>query len=71
MYGLLEKLNQLLPNCHAALDLAERGLKRPLKVHEKIGLKYNSHLCMHCSCAENKFNTAMRKLHEAEAKRCR
>ena len=69
MYSLLEKINRLLPNCYRALDLAERGLKRPLKLHEKVGLKYNSHLCLHCSCAENKFKTAMGKLREAEAER--
>ena len=67
MFGpLLNRLGKLLPTCYTALTLAERGLERPLKLHEKIRLKYNSRLCLHCDCAKDRFACAMEKLKEAE-----
>ena len=67
--GLLEKLNNALPNCTAALRLCETGQQRPLTPLEKAGLRWHSKLCVFCQCARTKFEIAHEKYTEAEASR--
>ena len=64
--SLLNQLGKLLPTCYTALDIAEQGIKRPLKLHDKIRLKYNSRLCLYCNCAQDRFDCAMEKLKKAD-----
>ena len=53
MYGAIGKL---IPSCQDALRLVETGKERPLKIHEKFALFYNSPLCLHCNCNRDKFD---------------
>jgi len=51
------------------LRLVELGQQRPLKLHERLGLFYNSPLCLHCSCKRVKFDKEREKLREIERQR--
>jgi hypothetical protein len=58
-----------MPNCFAALRLAEKGAESPLNVGEKVLLRYHSRLCMHCDCARRKFDRAVEEMQTAEEDR--
>ncbi len=62
--GVLEWVNDTLPNCREALRLAELGSERPLNWRERLSLKYHSPLCPFCACNKFKFELAMKKLNE-------
>lgn len=64
-----EVLGKLIPSCGDGLRLVELGQERPLKLHERIELLYNSPLCLHCNCNRPKFNKERAKLREIERKR--
>lgn len=64
-----EILGALIPNCGDGLRLVELGQKRPLKLHERFALLYNSPLCLHCNCNRLKFNKERDKLREIERQR--
>jgi hypothetical protein len=64
-----EVLGTLIPNCGDGLRLVELGQKRPLKLHERISLLYNSPLCLHCNCNRQKFDKERAKLREIERDR--
>lgn len=66
---IIEFFGKAMPNCFAALRLAERGAEKPLSLPEKAALRYHSGLCLHCNCAQRKFDRAVEILHEAEAQR--
>lgn len=66
---LMEGFCERLPNCGKAMDLVERGCERPLTLTERIGLKYHGRLCPFCACATGKFESAMARMREAEARR--
>ena len=68
---LFHFFGKLMPTCYRALDMAEKGCERPLSIKEKIVLKYNSRLCMHCNCAEERFKCLTEKMKEAAKKRNR
>jgi hypothetical protein len=55
-------LGWIFPNCRDALKLVEKGQKHGLKWHEKVALKYNSPLCLHCNCNREKFDKEYKKL---------
>ena len=55
-------LGFIFPNCRDALKLVEKGKKEPLRWHEKLLLKYNSPLCLHCNCNREKFDKEYKKL---------
>ena len=59
----------LIPSCTAGLRLVELGQQRPLKLHERLALVYNSPLCLHCSCKRDKFDKERAKFREIEIKR--
>ena len=59
-------LGTLIPSCMDGLRLVELGQQRPLKLHERIVLLYNSPLCLHCNCNREKFNKERAKLREIE-----
>lgn len=62
-------LGTLIPSCMDGLRLVELGQQRPLKLHERIALIYNSPLCLHCNCNRQKFNKERDKLREIERQR--
>lgn len=62
-------LGTLIPSCMDGLRLVELGQQRPLKLHERIALIYNSPLCLHCNCNRQKFNKERAKLREIERRR--
>ena len=62
-------LGKLIPSCSDGMRLVELGQKRPLKLHERLELFYNSPLCLHCNCNRQKFNKELEKLKEIERKR--
>ena len=64
-----EILGALIPSCGDGLRLVELGQKRPLKLHERIALIYNSPLCLHCNCNRQKFDKERAKLREIERQR--
>ncbi len=64
-----EILGALIPSCGDGLRLVELGQKRPLKLHERIALLYNSPLCLHCNCNRQKFDKERAKLREIERER--
>ena len=64
-----EILSRLIPSCGDGLRLVELGQKRPLKLHERIELIYNSPLCLHCNCNRQKFNKERVKMREIERER--
>lgn len=66
---ILEQCCEQLPNCTKALELAETGIRRPLKTTESIALKYHSRLCPFCGCAAGKFHSALQRMKEAETAR--
>jgi hypothetical protein len=64
-------LGMLIPSCTAGLRLVELGQQRPLKLHERLALVYNSPLCLHCSCKRDKFDKERAKLRAMEKERRR
>lgn len=66
VYGAL---GALVPSCGDALKMVERGQERPLKLHERCVLVYNSPLCLHCNCKREKFEKERAKMREIEAGR--
>jgi len=64
-------LGAIFPNCGDALRLVEIGQERPLKVHERLVLAYNSPLCLHCNCKREKFEKEREKYRSVEASRQR
>jgi hypothetical protein len=62
-------LGIVFPNCGDALRLVETGQQRPLKLHERIGLVYNSPLCLHCNCKREKFDKERAKYRALEDSR--
>lgn len=59
----------IIPSCMEGLRLVELGQERPLKLHERIALFYNSPLCMHCNCKRDKFDKERAKLRELDHQR--
>ncbi|MEO0452573.1 MAG: hypothetical protein AAFY98_00370 [Verrucomicrobiota bacterium] len=55
-----------LPNCQDAFELVEKGLARPLRLTERVALKYHSGLCLYCSCNREKFDEMMVELKSVE-----
>jgi len=66
VYGAL---GAVVPSCGDALKMVERGQERPLKLHERFVLFYNSPLCLHCNCNREKFEKERAKMREIEAAR--
>ena len=64
-----EILGTLIPSCGDGLRLVELGQKRPLKLHERFALLYNSPLCLHCNCNRQKFDKERAKLRDIERER--
>lgn len=64
-----EIMGKLIPSCGDGLRLVELGQKRPLKLHERIALIYNSPLCLHCNCNRQKFDRERAKMREIERER--
>lgn len=62
-------LGALVPSCGSALRIVEIGQQRPLKLHERFVLLYNSPLCLHCSCKREKFDKERARMREIEAAR--
>ena len=62
-------LGKLIPSCGDGLRLVELGQERPLKLHERVALFYNSPLCLHCNCNRPKFNKERAKMREIERQR--
>ena len=62
-------VGSVIPSCMEGLRLVELGQQRPLKLHERLGLFYNSPLCLHCSCKRVKFDKEREKLREIERQR--
>lgn len=66
---IIQLLGRILPNCYAALRLAEKGSEKPLNLPEKALLRYHSGLCPHCDCARRKFDRAVAAMEEAQSSR--
>ena len=64
-----EILGKIIPSCGDGLRLVELGQKRPLKLHERLELIYNSPLCLHCNCNRQKFDKERAKMREIERER--
>ena len=64
-----ELIGKLIPSCSDGMRLVELGQKRPLKLHERFALFYNSPLCLHCNCNRQKFDKERKKLREIERER--
>ena len=64
-----EIFGKLIPSCGDGLRLAELGQERPLKLHERFALLYNSPLCLHCNCNRQKFDKERAKMREMERRR--
>ena len=62
-------LGRLIPSCGDGLRLVELGQERPLKLHERLALLYNSPLCLHCHCNRQKFDKERAKMREIERQR--
>ena len=62
-------LGAIFPNCGDALRLVELGRERPLKLHERFVLVYNSPLCLHCNCKREKFDKEREKYRNAKLAR--
>ena len=62
-------LGVLTPSCSDGMRLVELGQQRPLKLHERIALVYNSPLCLHCNCKREKFDKERAKLRELDRQR--
>ncbi len=62
-------LGAVIPNCEDALRLVELGQERPLKLHERAVLVYNSPLCLHCNCKREKFDKERAKYQAIETER--
>ena len=66
---VMDAVGVVLPDCGTALRLAKTGAERPLKLGERLRLRYNSRLCLYCSCKKEKFAEAMDAMREAEQTR--
>jgi hypothetical protein len=66
VYGVI---GAVVPSCGTALRLVEKGQQRPLKLHERMALVYNSPLCPHCSCKRERFDKERQRMREIEAER--
>lgn len=66
IYGLL---SAVVPSCNPAMEMVERGKKRPLKFTEKFVLLYNTPLCPHCNCNRQKFNVERAKMRKIRSQR--
>lgn len=66
VYGVI---GAVVPSCGTALRLVEKGQQRPLKLHERMALVYNSPLCPHCSCKRERFDKERQRMREIEASR--
>ena len=62
-------LGAIVPSCDDALRLVEVGQQRPLQLHERFILFYNSPLCLHCNCKRREFDKQRTILREIEASR--
>lgn len=62
-------LGALTPSCSDGMRLVELGQERPLKLHERVALVYNSPLCLHCNCKREKFDKERAKLRELDRER--
>ena len=62
-------MGAVVPSCMDGLRLVELGKNRPLRLHERFALLYNSPLCLHCNCNRAKFNKERAKLREIERQR--
>ncbi|MGC6456174.1 MAG: hypothetical protein ACON39_09210 [Coraliomargaritaceae bacterium] len=62
-------IGAVVPSCGTALRLVEKGQERPLKLHERLALIYNSPLCPHCSCKRERFDKERQRMREIEASR--
>lgn len=62
-------IGAVIPSCAVALDLVEKGKERPLKLHERLRLFYNSPLCLHCNCNRDKFDKERARMKEIEKAR--
>lgn len=69
-HPLMEKVcENLLPNCHSALQIVETGIARDLSLKERLALRYHSQLCPFCSCKRFKLDTMLEEMREAERAR--
>lgn len=59
-------MGAVIPSCMEGLRLVELGQQRPLKLHERLLLIYNSPLCLHCNCKRDKFNKERAKMRAIE-----
>ena len=59
----------VVPSCAVALELVEKGKERPLKLHERLRLTYNSPLCLHCNSNRDKFDKERDKMREIQKER--
>lgn len=62
-------MGMIIPSCMEGLRLVELGKQRPLKLHERMILFYNSPLCLHCNCNREKFDKERAKLRVIEQER--
>jgi hypothetical protein len=58
-----------LPNCQDALHLVETGIRRPLKLRERLALRYHQGLCLYCSCNRDKFDELYEQMKQSESRR--
>ncbi|MBK1792054.1 hypothetical protein [Persicirhabdus sediminis] len=66
---LCSGFSYLLPDCKSALELAETGIERDLKLPEKLRLRYNRGLCLHCNCQQHKFDLTIQQMNAAQQAR--
>ncbi|MEM9281557.1 MAG: hypothetical protein AAGA96_07025 [Verrucomicrobiota bacterium] len=62
-------VGSVIPSCGTALRLVETGQERPLSIRERLVLKYNSPLCLHCNCNREKFDKERAVLKELDEQR--
>ncbi|ADE55696.1 hypothetical protein [Coraliomargarita akajimensis] len=62
-------LGAITPSCSDALRMVELGQQRPLKLHERFILFYNSPLCLHCNCKRETFEAGRQQLRAVELER--
>ena len=62
-------LGAVVPGCGTALRLVALGQERPLTLRERLVLKYNSPLCLHCNCKRETFDEELKRMREIEEQR--
>ena len=62
-------MGAIIPSCMEGFRLVEIGKQRPLKLHERMALLYNSPLCLHCNCNREKFDKERAAMREIERQR--